>query len=58
MEAKGLNHMYVGTEHILLGLLREGKGVAAQLLTRLGVDLVQTRALVVSEVALAKEALR
>ena len=34
-EAKGLNHSYVGTEHILLGLLREGEGVAASVLKSL-----------------------
>jgi ATP-dependent Clp protease ATP-binding subunit ClpA len=33
-EAKALNHSYVGTEHILLGLLREGEGVAARVLKR------------------------
>lgn len=37
-EARGLQHNYVGTEHLLLGLLREEKGVAAQALTRLNVD--------------------
>ncbi len=42
-EAKALNHTYVGTEHILLGLLREGDGVAAQVLRKLDVDLEQTR---------------
>jgi hypothetical protein len=42
-EAKALNHHYVGTEHLLLGLLREGDGVAARILTSLGVDLEQTR---------------
>jgi ATP-dependent Clp protease ATP-binding subunit ClpC len=35
-EAKGLNHSYVGTEHILLGLLREGDGIAARVLKRSG----------------------
>src|SRR3984893_11907675 len=38
-EAKALNHSYVGTEHILLGLLREGEGVAAQVLKSLEVDI-------------------
>ena len=38
-EALELHHRYIGTEHILLGLLREGQGVAAQVLTRLGADL-------------------
>ncbi len=38
-EAKNLNHSYVGTEHILLGLLREGDGVAARVLKNLDVDI-------------------
>ncbi len=38
-EAKHLGHHYIGTEHILLGLIREGHGVAAQVLTELGADL-------------------
>ena len=38
-EALQLHHRYIGTEHILLGLLSEGQGVAAQALTRLGADL-------------------
>ena len=42
-EAKALNHSNVGTEHILLGLLREGQGIAAQVLKSLEVDLVRTR---------------
>jgi len=42
-EAKALNHTYVGTEHILLGLLREGDGVAARVLKSFDVDLEQTR---------------
>ncbi len=42
-EAKALNHSYVGTEHILLGLLREGEGVAARVLKRLEVDPARTR---------------
>jgi ATP-dependent Clp protease ATP-binding subunit ClpA len=37
-EAKRLGHNYVGTEHLLLGLVREGSGVAAQILNRLGAD--------------------
>jgi ATP-dependent Clp protease ATP-binding subunit ClpA len=37
-ESKALHHSYVGTEHILLGLLREGDGVAARVLTNLGLD--------------------
>ena len=42
-EAKTLNHSYVGTEHILLGLLREGEGVAARVLKILEVDPARTR---------------
>lgn len=42
-EAQELNHTYVGTEHLLLGLLREGEGVAGQILTKMGVDLEQAR---------------
>jgi hypothetical protein len=43
-EARGLNHSYVGTEHLLLGLLAEEKGVAAQVLGELGVELDIARA--------------
>lgn len=42
-EAKALGHSYVGTEHILLGLLREGDGVAAQVLRNLDVDIERAR---------------
>src|SRR3979411_3146840 len=42
-EAKALNHSYVGTEHILLGLFREGEGVAARVLKSLEVDPARTR---------------
>lgn len=42
-EAKTLNHSYIGTEHILLGLLREGEGVAARVLKSLDVDLETAR---------------
>ena len=42
-EAKALNHSYVGTEHILLGLLREGEGVAAQVLRNLEINLDRAR---------------
>ena len=42
-EAKVLNHSYVGTEHILLGLLREGEGVAARVLKTLEIDIERTR---------------
>jgi len=48
-EAKNLNHTYVGTEHILLGLLREGDGVAARVLKDLDVDIEQTRQEILKE---------
>ncbi len=48
-EAKDLNHTYVGTEHILLGLLREGDGVAARVLKNLDVDIEQTRQEILKE---------
>ena len=43
-EAREFNHSYVGTEHLLLGLLREEKGIAAQVLNSLGVTLEEARA--------------
>jgi ATP-dependent Clp protease ATP-binding subunit ClpC len=46
-EALQLGHTYIGTEHILLGLVREGEGVAAQVLIRLGADLNRLRAQVI-----------
>jgi hypothetical protein len=42
-ERRALNHTYLGTEHILLGLLREGDGVAARVMRNLGVDIEKTR---------------
>jgi ATP-dependent Clp protease ATP-binding subunit ClpC len=48
-EAKALNHTYIGTEHILLGLLREGDGVAARVLKNLNLDIEQTRREVLKE---------
>ena len=42
-EARNLNHNYVGTEHLLLGLLREQEGVAAQVLMNLGLKLEDVR---------------
>jgi ATP-dependent Clp protease ATP-binding subunit ClpC len=42
-EALQLGHNYIGTEHILLGLIREGEGVAAQVLVKLGADLTRVR---------------
>ena len=46
-EALQLGHNYIGTEHILLGLLREGDGVAAQVLVKLGADLNNVRQTVI-----------
>jgi hypothetical protein len=48
-EAKALNHTYVGTEHILLGLLREGDGVAARVLRNLDVNIEQIRQEILKE---------
>ncbi|HMO04246.1 MAG TPA: ATP-dependent Clp protease ATP-binding subunit [Kiritimatiellia bacterium] len=48
-EARSLNHAYVGTEHILLGLLREGEGVASRVLRNLNVDLEKTRVEIMKE---------
>ncbi|MBS4031129.1 MAG: ATP-dependent Clp protease ATP-binding subunit [Clostridiales bacterium] len=47
-EGQNLGHNYVGTEHLLLGLIREGEGIAAQVLTNLGVDLARGRKSVLS----------
>ena len=48
-EARTLKHNYIGTEHILLGILREGEGVAAQILVRLGADLPLVRGRVMAK---------
>jgi len=48
-EARALNHSYIGTEHILLGLLREGEGVAARVLSSLNVDIEQCRNEILAE---------
>ncbi|MGF1453043.1 MAG: ATP-dependent Clp protease ATP-binding subunit [Opitutales bacterium] len=48
-EAKALNHSYIGTEHILLGLLREGEGVAARVLKSLDVDIDNCRNQILAE---------
>src|SRR5919201_3951444 len=42
-EARSFNHNYIGTEHLLLGLIREGDGVAAEVLRSLGVELDRVR---------------
>ncbi len=49
-EAKTLNHSYVGTEHLLLGLLREGEGIAARVLKRLEVDIASARNEILAEI--------
>lgn len=48
-EARALNHKYVGTEHILLGLLREGDGVAGRVLNYMGVSIEATRKAILKE---------
>jgi ATP-dependent Clp protease ATP-binding subunit ClpC len=50
-ESLQLGHNYIGTEHILLGLIREGEGVAAQVLVKLGADLKQVRQQVIELLA-------
>jgi ATP-dependent Clp protease ATP-binding subunit ClpC len=50
-EALQLGHNYIGTEHILLGLIREGEGVAAQVLQKLGADLKRVRQTVIQLLA-------
>ena len=54
-EALQLGHNYIGTEHILLGLLREGEGVAAQVLVKLGADLARVREQVIQLLAAHEE---
>ena len=46
-EARQLGHNYIGTEHLLLGLIREGEGVAARVLENLGIDLTKIRTQVI-----------
>ncbi|MDR1435259.1 MAG: ATP-dependent Clp protease ATP-binding subunit [Puniceicoccales bacterium] len=48
-EARGLQHPYIGTEHLLLGILREGEGVAAKVLNELGVDIERCRQEILEE---------
>jgi ATP-dependent Clp protease ATP-binding subunit ClpA len=50
-EALQMGHNYIGTEHILLGMIREGEGVAAQVLIRRGADLNGVRAMVLTELS-------
>jgi ATP-dependent Clp protease ATP-binding subunit ClpC len=54
-EALALGHNYIGTEHILLGLVREGEGVAAQVLQKLGVDLERVRQTVIELISGSSE---
>lgn len=55
-EARQLGHNYIGTEHLLLGLIREGEGVAARVLENLGVDLNKVRSNVVKMLGETKPA--
>jgi ATP-dependent Clp protease ATP-binding subunit ClpC len=43
-EAQGFGHNYIGTEHLLLGVIRESEGIAARVLLNMGIDLVKARA--------------
>jgi len=56
-EARQLGHNYIGTEHILLGLLREGEGVAARVLETLGADSTKIRAQVIRMVGESQESI-
>jgi excisionase family DNA binding protein len=53
-EARELSHDYIGTEHVLLGLLREGEGIAARVLTEAGITLDKARSEVVGVLAKAR----
>ncbi|MFD0591169.1 Clp protease N-terminal domain-containing protein [Catellatospora coxensis] len=53
-EALRLKHRHIGTEHILLGLIREGKGLAALIITEAGVDLDDLRRRTESAIAAAR----
>lgn len=55
-EAQSFNHHYIGTEHILLGLLREQRGLAARVLSTLGVQLDATRATIERHIGQGNEA--
>ena len=50
-EAQRFNHNYIGTEHLLLGLVREGEGIAAKVLSNLGADASRVRAAVAAVIA-------
>src|SRR6516165_9641201 len=47
-ESRRMNHHYIGTEHLLLGLLREGEGIGAGVLTSLGVNLERARGVIIA----------
>ena len=53
-EARLLNHNYIGTEHILLGLIHEGEGVAAKALESLGISLEAVRSLHLAAISLSR----
>jgi len=55
-EARGLNHNYIGTEHILLGLIHEGEGIAAKALEGLGISLESVRSQVVEIIGQGQQA--
>jgi len=57
-EAQRFNHNYIGTEHILLGLVRETEGVAARVLSSLGVDLSKVRSAVESIIGRGEKPVR
>ena len=54
-EARHLNHNYIGTEHLLLGLIREGDGLAGRVLAKFGAELEAIREIVVATVGMGKE---
>ena len=49
-EARSLQHNYIGTEHLLLGLIREGEGVGTQVLIKMGVDVSDLRSSVINAI--------
>jgi hypothetical protein len=55
-EARALNHNYLGTEHVLLGLIAEGEGIAYQALTKRGVDIESIRSEVIKIIGTGKDA--
>ncbi|HJT56344.1 MAG TPA: Clp protease N-terminal domain-containing protein [Ktedonobacteraceae bacterium] len=57
-EALSFNHHYIGTEHLLLGLLREQQGIAAQVLSSFGIELAATRAIVEEQIGRGAEVIQ